>query len=46
LFSKSWIVTGLEGDEERRGEVVYRLLSVYNLPSWNNVNRMIRMRTK
>jgi hypothetical protein len=30
----------------RRGEVVYRLLSVYNLPSWNNVNKMIRMRTK
>jgi hypothetical protein len=23
----------------RRGEVVYRLLSVYNLPSWNNVNQ-------
>jgi hypothetical protein len=30
LFSKGWILTGLR---VRRGEVVYRLLSVYNLPS-------------
>jgi hypothetical protein len=29
----------------RRGEVVYRLASVYNKVIWNNV-RMIRMRTK
>jgi hypothetical protein len=36
LFSKGWILTGLR---VRRGEVVYRLLSVYNLPSWNNVNQ-------
>jgi hypothetical protein len=29
----------------RRGEVVYRLASVYNNVIWSNV-RMIRMRTK
>jgi hypothetical protein len=44
LFSKSWTVTGLESDG--RGEVVYRRTSLYSDVIWNNVSRMIRMRTK
>jgi hypothetical protein len=48
LFSngklESWTVTGLES--HGRGEVVYRHTSLYSDVIWNNVSRMIRMRTK
>jgi hypothetical protein len=44
LFSNSWTVTGLESDG--RDEVVYRHTSLYSDVIWNNVSRMIKMRTK
>jgi hypothetical protein len=37
-------VTGLESDE--RGEVVYRHTSLHSDVIWNNVSRMIRIKTK
>jgi hypothetical protein len=44
IVLQSWTVTGLESDG--RGEVVYRRTSLYSDVIWNNVSRMIRMRTK
>jgi hypothetical protein len=39
LFSNGKLCDG-------RGEVVYRLTSVYGAVIWNDVNRLIRMKTK